>query len=434
MSQGSQPPSTVPGDTTIVTSVTSVPHSLDENTSPNGNEEQENQSPKELLTTWLMGKDVLCLNGSLLHMRCCAHILDLIVQDGLAVIKEFLKKIRDSVKYVKGTPSRKQKFEHALSQTRLTGKRLVKDVSSRWNSTYLMLESALEIRPAFACLKELDTYYKHLPAPEEWKEGQVICDRLKVFYDTTLQFSKVKYPSVNFYFKGVLDVGSNIIECLSSEHNYIRNMATEMKLKFDKYWNTCSTMMCIGVVLDPRYKFEFVEFGLEEIYGEFYFRHHVELVHSHLNEVFSFYEGGLSSMDTSTNNLYINVDSLNSIGSTSTRTKSNSKMEEKFRERRRQRLDDNDFDILTWWKTNSPTYPILARMARDILAVPVSTVASESAFSSGGRVVTEYRSSLASDTVEALTCIKDWLPELNDVDLVDEPEIVDLNGSSQQVN
>ena len=47
-------------------------------------------------------------------------------------------------------------------------------------------------------------------------------------------------------------------------------------------------------------------------------------------------------------------------------------------------------------------------MAHDILIVPVLTVASEAAFSLGGRVISETRSSLNSETAEALICLKDW--------------------------
>ncbi|KAK4397594.1 Zinc finger BED domain-containing protein RICESLEEPER 4 [Sesamum angolense] len=39
------------------------------------------------------------------------------------------------------------------------------------------------------------------------------------------------------------------------------------------------------------------------------------------------------------------------------------------------------FNILDWWKTNSPRLPVLANIARDILAIPATTVASKAAFS-----------------------------------------------------
>ena len=62
-----------------------------------------------------------------------------------------------------------------------------------------------------------------------------------------------------------------------------------------------------------------------------------------------------------------------------------------------------------WWKSNNGKYPILARVARDILGTPTSTVASESAFSTGGRVIHCYRSRMTTDTVEALLCTQNWL-------------------------
>ncbi|KAH9699271.1 BED-type domain-containing protein [Citrus sinensis] len=67
------------------------------------------------------------------------------------------------------------------------------------------------------------------------------------------------------------------------------------------------------------------------------------------------------------------------------------------------------FDILLWWRVNSANYPILSSIARDVLAIPVSTVAYESAFSTGGRILDQYRSSLTSDMVEALVLLQNWL-------------------------
>lgn len=68
-----------------------------------------------------------------------------------------------------------------------------------------------------------------------------------------------------------------------------------------------------------------------------------------------------------------------------------------------------DFDILQYWKMFSPKYPILAQMACDILTIPASTVPSESAFSTGGRVISDYRSSLSSETIQALICLQSWI-------------------------
>lgn len=71
-------------------------------------------------------------------------------------------------------------------------------------------------------------------------------------------------------------------------------------------------------------------------------------------------------------------------------------------------------DMLHWWKTKSEIYPVLSKIARDVLAIPASTVPSESAFSTGGRVISDYRSSLAPTTVEALMCLQDWFKAADD--------------------
>jgi hAT family C-terminal dimerisation region len=41
--------------------------------------------------------------------------------------------------------------------------------------------------------------------------------------------------------------------------------------------------------------------------------------------------------------------------------------------------------------------------------VPITTVASELAFSAGGRVLDDYRSSLTKDMVKILICGGDWI-------------------------
>ncbi|CAN1319807.1 Putative AC9 transposase [Linum perenne] len=69
-------------------------------------------------------------------------------------------------------------------------------------------------------------------------------------------------------------------------------------------------------------------------------------------------------------------------------------------------------------------------MVRDIFGVPISTVPSESAFSTSGRVLDSFRSSLSPSIVEALVCSADWFRSVNasfqdDADLEDLTELED---------
>ncbi|KAL6191654.1 hypothetical protein ACLB2K_038044 [Fragaria x ananassa] len=71
--------------------------------------------------------------------------------------------------------------------------------------------------------------------------------------------------------------------------------------------------------------------------------------------------------------------------------------------------DREKWSILDWWRCNGSKYPNLQAVARDVLAIQVSTVASESSFSTGKRVIDPHRSSLTPRTVEALICLQNWL-------------------------
>lgn len=79
-----------------------------------------------------------------------------------------------------------------------------------------------------------------------------------------------------------------------------------------------------------------------------------------------------------------------------------------YLEEERISLDDVKSGLLAWWKINSGQFPILSMIARDILAVPISTVPSESAFSVGGKLISPHRSRLKPSTVEALMCLQSW--------------------------
>ena len=70
---------------------------------------------------------------------------------------------------------------------------------------------------------------------------------------------------------------------------------------------------------------------------------------------------------------------------------------------------EENFNLLEWWKENYSSYKVLSQIARDILAIPVPTVAFESTFSTSGRVIDPFRSMLALTTIEALVCAQNWL-------------------------
>ncbi|KAG6719082.1 hypothetical protein I3842_04G185800 [Carya illinoinensis] len=86
------------------------------------------------------------------------------------------------------------------------------------------------------------------------------------------------------------------------------------------------------------------------------------------------------------------------------------------------------FEICIWWKANSIKYPILSRIVRDVLAIPITTVASESTFSTGGRVLDAFQSSLSPSTMIFLALVLSLLVYASS----EETNPTACRGSSQQ--
>lgn len=70
---------------------------------------------------------------------------------------------------------------------------------------------------------------------------------------------------------------------------------------------------------------------------------------------------------------------------------------------------------MAWWKAHAEKFLILSTMTHDFLAIRLTTVYSESAFSLGGRILGKSKSSLTLEMLEAFVCRKDWLFKEKDV-------------------
>ncbi|KAG5514706.1 hypothetical protein RHGRI_035933 [Rhododendron griersonianum] len=79
---------------------------------------------------------------------------------------------------------------------------------------------------------------------------------------------------------------------------------------------------------------------------------------------------------------------------------SKSQLDIYLEESRLNRREHENLNVLGFWKEQCHRFPELSLMACDILIIPITTVASESAFSIGGRILGKYRSSLLPQNAE----------------------------------
>ncbi|KAM0919854.1 hypothetical protein ACQ4PT_007997 [Festuca glaucescens] len=293
-------------------------------------------------------------------------------RDGLAQISDAVWGIKAFVLAVKLSPQLEEDFYKCAVECGLPkNKGLQLDVQTRWNSTYYMLRDALFYRKAFDRLHEIDKkkFDKFAPTAAEWEMALTLCRCLKKFDDLT------KLLSVAFF-------------------------------------------------LDPRYKRTGIEHYMRKVHGDLLYRGKVEELLVVVKRMYLAYASKYSQSTTASNSTATaqehatdfmeedEDDYFQSQQGTHVSYEGDTDTDlEKYMAETLKLLKDafDKFDILSWWKTHQDVYPVLSMLARDVLTIQVSTVASESAFSAGGRVIDPFRSRLDPQVVEALICTKDWV-------------------------
>ncbi|KAL5582545.1 hypothetical protein UlMin_014987 [Ulmus minor] len=107
-------------------------------------------------------KHGLVLDGEMFHMRCSGHILNLVVCDRLKEINHVISCIRNAVRYPRSFTAWLKIFKESCKEANIESRALLcLDVSTRWNSTFLMLEAALKFKKAFEILDGDVNYTKY---------------------------------------------------------------------------------------------------------------------------------------------------------------------------------------------------------------------------------------------------------------------------------
>ncbi|XP_039138800.1 zinc finger BED domain-containing protein RICESLEEPER 2-like [Dioscorea cayenensis subsp. rotundata] len=386
---------------------------------------------RNLKDTFSRHKKLLC-GGKIFHVRCTAHILNIMVQYGLEKIERIIKDIRDSVVHIKHSEKRLIMFAEIAQQLQLHHKKLVIDCKTRWNSPYDMLFTALQFKEVFPRYKDRDSTYECCPSNEDWEKASKVCEILEVFSSITNIISGSEYPTSNLFLNEVYRVkvllDRKYQESIDKDY-FIFDMVANMKIKFDKYWGECNLLMAIGAILDPRCKMRVIEFCFPKMYTPHEAHAYILDVKNCLYELYSEYVAEFQSNDCENS-----AENLTIIGPSCATTISGQNSSSGWSEfsefvktvetisSQKSDLDiyleegcyiyeggSSKFDALEWWKANTLKYRILSKMAKDVLAIPITTVASEATLSAGGRIIDSYRASLAPETVQALICGGDWL-------------------------
>ncbi|GJV59790.1 zinc finger BED domain-containing protein RICESLEEPER 2 [Tanacetum coccineum] len=344
-------------------------------------------------------------NGKHFHIRCMAHILNLIVKDGLKTYKKEVDTIALAVKYIKHSSQRVTNFKESVENATDSKKFLISECPTRWNSTHDMLKTAIELKDAFFDYDFNNSCFardlEETPKRADFEVCRKVVQFLEKFKETTELVSNVSSPVAHLWFGEVLDIDKHLREWQANAS--FKNMIGDMRKKYDKYWGDYKKInhyMYFAVILDPTMKSEIVKYGFkhliengcmpmdqdEEDSQETPFQFltpdelcdkFVEKVEKDMGLLFAMYKekyGTTTSSDlprpmssksgsskSRRGNAFLNS-FKDKLGNKS--SGGEDELRKYLKEPRLELEDDEDFDILTWWKLNSPRFPIVSRMAK----------------------------------------------------------------------
>ncbi|XP_074383656.1 zinc finger BED domain-containing protein DAYSLEEPER-like [Apium graveolens] len=366
-------------------------------------------------------KNPLTLGGQLVLGNCYARVLSHLAVDALSSMVETIKKVRDIVKYVKTVESHEEKFNKLKQQLQNPStKSLIIDDRTKWDTTYHMLVAASEVKEVFSCLDMSDPNYKQTPTMEEWRQVEILCTYLKLFYHAANILTAPTSTTADKFFHDVWKIQVELTHATMSEDNFVRSLVYPLHERFSEYWNDCNLVLAAAVVMDPTYKLDMVNFVFSRIYGKDADTW-VKFVVDGVRELYLDYipsptfevedcedfgieikheDGDIPAADGLPD---FDVYFSDIMSCQNVKSELELYLDEPLFPR------GEGIDVLAWWKGNMQRYPTLCKMACDILSIPVSIVAPDSVFDTESKKMDSYQCSLTPLTLQALLCAKDWL-------------------------
>jgi hypothetical protein len=262
-------------------------------------------------------------------------------------------------------------------------------------------------------------------SPKQWDKVENVNQVLAVFNDMINVISRSDYPTSNQFLLEMWRMKEILGIKTVDRNEYIRSMIAKMSEKFDKYWGECNMLMYLAIVLDLGYKIKLISFCFLIIYPFDAAGDRITGVLDILKELYKVYVA-VHNSSIIQQQTAAKVNASTSIASVTEvvpkfvvcrswfmqhirssdiirpiKTDFDIYLEEDVFISDSENGEDTNanFDVLGWWKYNALKYRILSKMAQDILAIPIITIALESSFSAGGRIVKPYRASLSTKTI-----------------------------------
>ncbi|KAK6169740.1 hypothetical protein SNE40_020731 [Patella caerulea] len=353
------------------------------------------------------------------HLPCFAHTLNLAAQKGLKTdgVSRVLSKIRKVVTYFHKSTSATELLRSKQTLLGLPGHKLIKDVTTRWNSTYDMVERYVEQQPAIqATLLSKDIRKKETDLPSLSDSAEEIISIMKPIKTATVVMCGEETPTISIVsplYHKLLNSFSNPV---SERCRAIEIMTSAMKSDFEKRYsgNGVDSFLHKVSALDPRFKaLPYLSPVQRDLIFNLVFTEALQQhqINSDVNddELESEIPTKITRTMQDNNDCALN-DLLGDLFTDTDMYDTTKDKEDAVNEEivnfRRDIVIPMSANPLEWWRKNNANYPILSKLAMKYLSIPATSLPSERVFSTAGDILSAQRSTIKRNHLNALIFLK----------------------------
>lgn len=357
---------------------------------------------------------------------CFAHTLQLAVNDGILsqrYVSDIIATSRKIVGHFKHSSSATARLQEYQKQLNVANHQLIQDVTTRWNSTFYMMERLLEQRQALA-LYSAENTLENL-SPNQWDVMKNAVGLLYPFEEATRYVSSATVCISETY--PLLAGLKTRLQTAEDDHGVKTMKAALLEALSTRFPIDYKPIYTIATVLDPRFKTRFFsEVVSAAVVGEVKTKLAAMTTQTQAAQAASAHSSANNTDDerpgtaeeplqkkpkiAAKASLFDCLDDLleaantqdESTQPTSTSNAGSLELDRYLAEP----LIPRTSNLSLWWNANKDRYPTLASLARTYLGAPPSSVPSERLFSTAGTIISDHRSRLLPDNAERLIFLK----------------------------
>ena len=345
---------------------------------------------------------------------CVAHTLQLVIHDALFTqtsVEAVIKKARKIVTHFKHSEQACRKFGDCQKSCDTPEHKLLQDVETRWNSTYIMIERLVEQRRAVN-LFSVDHGGINTLSSAEWELAERLVKVLKPFYEATLEISSddacisVIVPLIAMLLgmmqstsddRGLLQMKAALRDAINRRFAYVKTAphiiaATLLDPRFiDAYLSRQETAAAKGEIIDFMQSIEVTPtLTTGDLVPESSATQQAPSICLDASEAAS-----------KSSSLWDMHDRLSAAAETEAgETEQDPVYEQQLAAYLKEPRLPRSTDIFGYWHCSQ--FPSLEPAAQKYLSAPPTSVASEQLFSSAGQLYADRRSNLLGYNAEKL--------------------------------